>query len=50
VWLDAHLSPALARWMRDELAVDAIAVRELGLRSAEDPDILPGHARNPPSS
>ncbi len=28
--------------MRDELAVDAIAVRELGLRSAEDPDIFAG--------
>ena len=40
VWLDAHLSPALARWMRDELAVDAIPVRELGLRNAEDPDIF----------
>ncbi len=40
VWLDAHLSPALARWLRDELGVDAIALRDLGLRSAEDPDIF----------
>ncbi len=37
VWIDAQLSPALARCLRDDVGVDAIAVRELGLRSAEDP-------------
>ena len=42
VWVDAQLSPALARWLRDELGVDAVAVRELGLRSAEDPAIFAG--------
>ncbi len=42
VWIDAQLSPALARWLREELGVDAVAVRELGLRSAEDRDIFSG--------
>ena len=45
VWIDAQLSPGLAAWFREELGVDAIAVRELGLRDAEDPDIFAG-ARN----
>lgn len=42
VWIDAQLSPALAQWLRDDVGVDAIAVRELGLRSAEDPAIFAG--------
>ncbi len=42
VWIDAQLSPALARWLRENLGVDAVAVRELGLRSAEDPEIFAG--------
>ena len=36
VWIDAQLSPAVARWMSDELQVDAVALRDLGLRDAED--------------
>ncbi len=40
LWIDAQVSPALAQWMRHELTVDAVAVRDLGLRSAEDPDIF----------
>lgn len=36
VWLDAQLSPGLAAWFRDALGVDAHAVRDLGLRDAED--------------
>jgi predicted nuclease of predicted toxin-antitoxin system len=41
LWLDAHLSPALARWIEasyPELTV--LAVRDLGLREAEDADIF----------
>ena len=30
VWIDAQVSPALAQWMRHELEVDAVAVRDLG--------------------
>lgn len=40
LWIDAQLSPAVARWMRDELKVDAVALRDLGLRDAEDAAIF----------
>lgn len=40
LWIDAQLSPALARWMRDTFHIDAQAVRELGLRNAPDPVIF----------
>lgn len=36
VWTDAHLSPALAPWLRATFAVEAAALRELGLRDGED--------------
>ena len=40
VWVDAQLPPALAAWMRRELAVDAVHVEDLGLHRAEDPPIF----------
>ena len=40
VWIDAQLPPALAAWMRRDLRIDAYAVRDLGLRDAEDPLIF----------
>ncbi len=45
VWLDAHLPPALVGWLRDGFALDAHAVRDLGLRDAPDEDIFAA-ARN----
>ena len=36
VWTDAHLSPALAPWLRTTFGLEAAALRELGLRDAED--------------
>ena len=46
LWLDAQLSPALARWIDAHFAdVTAVAVRDLGLRDAEDPVIFDA-ARN----
>jgi predicted nuclease of predicted toxin-antitoxin system len=36
VWTDAHLSPALAPWLRHTFGIQAFALRELGLRDAED--------------
>jgi predicted nuclease of predicted toxin-antitoxin system len=39
-WLDAQLSPALAVWLRMRFSLDANAVRELGLRDAEDAEIF----------
>jgi len=40
IWLDAHLSPALATWLTDELKQPATALRDLGLRHAKDAQIF----------
>ena len=41
LWLDAQLPPALARWISEQpWGVNAMAVRDLGLRDASDPEIL----------
>jgi len=40
IWLDAHLSPRVACWIREELGNDAQALREIGLRDAEDEGIF----------
>jgi predicted nuclease of predicted toxin-antitoxin system len=40
IWVDAQLSPAIASWLRDTHGLDAKAVRDLGLRDAEDRDIF----------
>ncbi len=40
IWLDAHLSPRVADWLREELGISAMALRELGLRDAEDSEIF----------
>jgi predicted nuclease of predicted toxin-antitoxin system len=36
LWIDAQLSPALARWMSETFGVTAHAVRDLELRDAKD--------------
>lgn len=36
VWLDNHLSPALARWIEAEFARPCLVVRDRGLASAAD--------------
>jgi len=40
IWLDAHLSPRVASWIRDSLGHDAQALRDIGLRDAEDEEIF----------
>ncbi len=40
IWVDAHLSPAIATWITSTLGIEAIALRDLGLRDAEDPEIF----------
>jgi predicted nuclease of predicted toxin-antitoxin system len=40
VWIDAQLSPYLARWLASEFDVEAKPVRELGLRDARDREIF----------
>jgi predicted nuclease of predicted toxin-antitoxin system len=40
VWVDAQLSPAIATWLSRTQGVEAVAVRDLGLRDAEDGKIF----------
>jgi predicted nuclease of predicted toxin-antitoxin system len=46
IWIDAHLPPALARWIASEFQHPALAVRDLGLRHAKDSQIFAA-ARQP---
>jgi predicted nuclease of predicted toxin-antitoxin system len=36
IWLDAHLPPAIAPWIKANFQLDCISVRDLGLRDADD--------------
>ena len=36
VWVDAQLPPRTARWIQERFSLDAKALRDLGLRDAED--------------
>lgn len=36
VWVDAQLSPSLASWLTATFACEAVALRDLDLRDAED--------------
>jgi predicted nuclease of predicted toxin-antitoxin system len=36
IWVDAHLSPALAKWITTEFGEAAQSVRDVGLRHAKD--------------
>jgi len=40
LWLDAQLSPRLARWIGDEFDIEASPLRDLGLRDARDREIF----------
>jgi predicted nuclease of predicted toxin-antitoxin system len=40
IWVDAHISPAIAKWVSIELGYPACSVRDLGLRNAKDKDIF----------
>ena len=40
IWIDAHLSPAIAPWIFRTFNISAFALRDLGLRDAEDPEIF----------
>jgi predicted nuclease of predicted toxin-antitoxin system len=44
IWVDAHLSPGLARWITTQFDHSAQPVRDLGLREAKDAAIF-GAAR-----
>ena len=41
LWLDAQLSPALASWISERFTpIQAVPIRELGLRNANDREIF----------
>lgn len=40
IWLDAQLSPLLARWIEAMFGVEARALRDVGLRDATDREIF----------
>lgn len=39
-WIDAQISPAIAFWIKHNFAIDAVSLRDIGLRDAEDTDIF----------
>jgi predicted nuclease of predicted toxin-antitoxin system len=40
LWLDGQLSPDIAAWISTNFAIEAIAVRQEGLRDATDREIF----------
>lgn len=40
IWVDAHLSPAIATWINSTFGITALALRDVGLRDAEDYEIF----------
>lgn len=39
IWIDAQLPPTLANWLNRNFDVEAISLKELGLRDAKDTEI-----------
>jgi predicted nuclease of predicted toxin-antitoxin system len=40
LWLDVHLSPAIAVWLSAKFGMEAICVRDLGMQTTEDSDLF----------
>jgi Uncharacterized protein conserved in bacteria len=40
IWIDAQLPPTLAGWLNATFEVNAVALRDLGLRDAKDVEIF----------
>ncbi len=40
IWIDAQMSPMIAAWISAYFPVKALAVRDIGLRDAEDREIF----------
>ncbi len=40
IWIDAQLSPSIAAWINENFPAKAFAVRDLGMRDAEDDEIF----------
>ena len=40
IWVDAQLPPTIATWITHSLGITAVALRDLGLRDAEDLEVF----------
>jgi predicted nuclease of predicted toxin-antitoxin system len=40
IWIDAQLSPAIAKWITKNFSIQAVALRDPGLRDATDRQIF----------
>ena len=40
IWIDAQMSPAIAAWITANFPITCLAVRDVGLRDAEDREIF----------
>ena len=40
IWIDAHVAPVVATWLKTNYEVEAVAVRDLGLLRADDQEIF----------
>ncbi len=40
IWVDAHLPCAIASWLTSTIGITALALRDVGLRDAEDLEIF----------
>ena len=40
IWIDAQLSPMIAQWIVDTFQIPSKAVRDVGLRDADDKTIF----------
>lgn len=40
IWVDAQLSPRIASWITEDFGIEAVAIRDLGLRDSEDVEIF----------
>ena len=40
VWVDAQMSPAIAVWISSNFSIEAVAIRDLGLRDARNKEIF----------
>ena len=46
IWIDAQLAPGIASWMAREFGVEAMALRDVGLRDASDRAIFTAARRD----
>ncbi|MCL6751509.1 DUF5615 family PIN-like protein [Nostoc sp. CCCryo 231-06] len=41
IWIDAQLPPTLASWVTNSFAIEALSLRDIGLRDAKDTALPP---------